>query len=136
VGQGAAAGDKPHGIRQEKQKDWEACRWWAERGLALYGNNAARGDAVEDLLNRRNRALAKLEAPHRASHPAPVTTIDTAVADRTDVPPATTFAANGEIEVLVCSRCRGSFERVRVRGRKPLLCPACRSSTNDPQGGS
>lgn len=123
-------------VRQQKQKDWEACRWWAERGLALHGNNAAREDAVEDLLKRRNRALAKLEAQHRGSHAAPVRTIDTAVAARSDVPPATTFAANSEIEVLVCSGCRGSFERVRVRGRKPLLCPACRSSTNDPQGGS
>jgi HIRAN domain len=123
-------------VRQQKQKDWEACRWWAERGLALYGYNAAREDAVEDLLKRRNRALAKLEAEHRGSHAAAVRTIDTAVAERSDVPPATTFATNSEIEDLVCNQCRGSFERVRVRGRKPLLCPACRSSTNDPQGAS
>jgi hypothetical protein len=113
-------------IRHQKRKDWEACRWWAERGLALYGNNAAREDAVEDLLKRRNRALEKLEAQRSRSHRAPVRTIDTGVAARSDVPPATTFAANSEIEVLVCNQCRGSFERVRVRGRKPLLCPACR----------
>jgi hypothetical protein len=50
-------------IRKQKQKDWPACQWWAERGLAMYGNNAAREEAVEDLLKRRNRALAKLEAP-------------------------------------------------------------------------
>ncbi len=50
-------------IRQQKLKDWEACRWWTERGLALYGNNAVREEAVEDLLKRRNRALAKIEAP-------------------------------------------------------------------------
>ena len=49
-------------IRRQKQKDWRACLWWAERGLELYGNAAARQDAVEDLLKRRNRALAKLEA--------------------------------------------------------------------------
>jgi hypothetical protein len=49
-------------IRQQKLKDWDACRWWAERGLALYGNSAAREEAVEDLLKRRNRALAKLES--------------------------------------------------------------------------
>jgi hypothetical protein len=49
-------------IRQQKLRDWNACIWWAERGLALYGNNAAREDAVEDLLTRRNRALSKLEA--------------------------------------------------------------------------
>jgi hypothetical protein len=23
--------------RQQKKKDWPACKWWAERGLALYG---------------------------------------------------------------------------------------------------
>jgi hypothetical protein len=49
-------------VRQQKLRDWSACVWWAERGLALYGNNAAREDAVEDLLKRRNRALSKLEA--------------------------------------------------------------------------
>jgi hypothetical protein len=48
-------------IRQQKLKDWEACRWWAERGLALYGDAAAREDAIEDLLKGRNGALAKLE---------------------------------------------------------------------------
>jgi hypothetical protein len=49
-------------IRQQKMADWNACIWWAERGLALYGNSAAREDAVEDLLKRRNRALSKLKA--------------------------------------------------------------------------
>jgi hypothetical protein len=48
-------------IRQQKQGDWNACIWWAERGLALYGDRAARQDAVEDLVKRRNRALSKLE---------------------------------------------------------------------------
>jgi hypothetical protein len=49
-------------IRQQKKKDWRACLWWAERGLTLYGNDAAREEAVEDLLKRRNRALTKIEA--------------------------------------------------------------------------
>jgi hypothetical protein len=48
-------------IRQQKKKDWSACLWWAERGLTLYGTHAAREEAVEDLLKRRNRALAKIE---------------------------------------------------------------------------
>jgi hypothetical protein len=48
-------------IRQQKRKDWHACSWWCERGLAIYGDDAAREDAVEDLVKRRNRALAKLE---------------------------------------------------------------------------
>lgn len=47
-------------IRQQKLKDWEACHWWAERGLALYGDSAARRDAVDDLLKRRSHALAKM----------------------------------------------------------------------------
>ena len=52
-------------IRQQKKKDWQACKWWAERGLALYGQRAAREEAVEDLIKRRNRAVAKLEAAAR-----------------------------------------------------------------------
>ncbi len=119
-------------IRQQKRKDWEACRWWAERGLALYGNNAAREDAVEDLLKRRNRALAKLEAQQATSRQkSSVGSIEASVAETSHVPPDATFVSNGEIEILVCRRCQGSFERVKVRGRKPLLCPACRSSNND-----
>jgi hypothetical protein len=47
-------------IRKQKQKDWQACQWWTERGIALYGDDAAREEAVEDLLKRRNRALTKL----------------------------------------------------------------------------
>jgi hypothetical protein len=47
-------------IRKQKQKDWQACVRWAERGIALYGDDAARAEAVEDLLKRRDRALAKL----------------------------------------------------------------------------
>jgi hypothetical protein len=47
-------------IRQQKKQDWQACRWWAERGLTLYGQRAARAEAVEDLIKRRNRAAAKL----------------------------------------------------------------------------
>ena len=59
-------------IRQQKKKDWEACKWWAERGLALYGQRAAREEAVEDLIKRRNRAVAKLETiamPRRQVRP-------------------------------------------------------------------
>ncbi|HEV7652773.1 MAG TPA: HIRAN domain-containing protein [Actinophytocola sp.] len=48
-------------IRQQKRKDWHACVEWCERGLAVYGDDVAREEAVEDLLKRRNRALAKLE---------------------------------------------------------------------------
>jgi len=126
-------------IRQQKRKDWEACRWWAERGLELYGSNAARAGAVEDLLKRRNRALAKLEAQHKEPRrKAPAGTIDATIAERSDAQPATPAAAvatNSQIEILLCTRRGGSFERVRVRGRKPLLCPACRTSASDERSG-
>lgn len=49
-------------IRQQKKQDWHACKWWAERGLALYGQRAIREEAVEDLIKRRNRAAAKLDS--------------------------------------------------------------------------
>jgi hypothetical protein len=47
-------------IRKAKQRDWEAVLYWAERGLAVYGDDAAREAAVEDLVKRRNQARAKL----------------------------------------------------------------------------
>ena len=119
-------------IRQQKIKNWDACLWWAERGLEIYGNDAAREDAVEDLLKRRNRALAKLEASSKASTPDPSPIVTAAVAETSAVatsPPAAEVARTAaEIEVLVCSRCGGAFERLRVRGRKPLLCPECRAA--------
>lgn len=114
-------------IRQQKMKDWEACRWWTERGLALYGNNAAREEAVEDLLKRRNRALAKLEAPVKAAKPKTSgSTIPAVVAEGPAGGTTRAPRVDGDIEVLVCATCEGSFERVKVRGRKPLLCPGCR----------
>jgi hypothetical protein len=45
-------------IRQSKAHDWNAALWWSERGLAVYGEDAARKAAVEDLMKRRNQALA------------------------------------------------------------------------------
>lgn len=108
--------------RQQKLKNWEACRWWTERGLALYGNNAAREEAVEDLLKRRNRALAKLEAPVKSAKPnTPGPTLPAAVAEGTAGGVAQSVHVDGDIEVLVCGACARSFERVKVRGRKPAL---------------
>ena len=116
-------------IRQQKKKDWEACKWWAERGLALYGQRAAREGAVEDLIKRRNRAVAKLEAaaiprrqvrlerPHRAVVAA---TPSGGMPGPDD--------SDAELEVLVCQECSCRFERMRVRGRKPALCPPCRTA--------
>jgi hypothetical protein len=114
-------------IRQAKRKDWSACRWWAERGLALYGHRAAREEAVEDLTKRRNRAIAKLEATaaptQRVSPPESLQVVAPTAPRRM---PSAAYP-DAELEVLVCHQCGSSFERMRVRGRKPVLCPQCRS---------
>ena len=47
-------------IRQQKAHDFGRALWWAERGLALYGNDAARPEAVEDLQRRVASYRAKL----------------------------------------------------------------------------
>lgn len=114
-------------IRQQKKKDWRACRWWAERGLALYGQQAAREEAVEDLIKRRNRAMAKLEAAVRPENRVELERPRRVVVSATPSKgmPGTT-GSNSEVEVLVCQQCNRRFERMRVRGRKPTLCPTCR----------
>jgi hypothetical protein len=116
-------------IRQQKSKDWPAVMWWAERGIGLYGPDAARQDAVEDLEKRRNRAraaLAAAEANQAAPRPkAQSKPLTATVADATgEALPQQT----GEIEILICEQCSNSFERIRVRGRKPKLCPTCRGT--------
>jgi hypothetical protein len=116
-------------IRQQKKKDWQACKWWAERGLALYGQRAAREEAVEDLIKRRNRAIAKLEAAAGPENRVRLDRIHSAVVSATPSGgmPRTT-GSDAELEVLVCQECNCSFERMRVRGRKPVLCPTCRTA--------
>jgi hypothetical protein len=115
-------------IRQQKKKDWQACKWWSERGLSLYGQRAAREEAVEDLTKRRNRALAKLEAAS-----APGQHARREGRNGPEVTPATPGGAqmsvgqDAELEILVCHNCGSRFERIRVRGRKLTLCPPCRS---------
>ncbi len=47
-------------IRQHKAKDWESSLRWAERGLEVYGEDAARPEAVKDLKKRIERAKAKM----------------------------------------------------------------------------
>jgi hypothetical protein len=116
-------------IRLQKQKDWKACVWWAERGLDLYGNAAAREDAVEDLLKRRNRALAKVESAAKPVKGSSARVVAAALAEpSSDALPAAVTAER--IEVLVCGECGASFERLRVRGRKPRLCDECRRHAN------
>jgi hypothetical protein len=50
-------------IRQQKAGDFEQALWWAERGLALYGESAARPEAVEDLRKRARTCQQKLLPP-------------------------------------------------------------------------
>src|SRR5262249_2517025 len=116
-------------IRQPKKNDWQACKWWAERGLALYGKRAARQEAVEELLKRRNRAIAKLEAAATPSRQTRLESPQWAVVAATSpecMPEASDSRA--ELEILLCQQCGSRFERMRVRGRKPMLCPPCRST--------
>ncbi|WP_165555907.1 HIRAN domain-containing protein [Kribbella pittospori] len=114
-------------IRQQKKKDWQECLAWTERGLSLYGEAAAREDAVEDLQKRRNRALTKLEQAARPEKPKVVARLGeiTLLPSAVDAPAP---ARSADLEVLVCTRCGSEFERLRVRGRKPRFCPHCSAS--------
>ena len=94
-------------IRQQKAKSFEQALWWADRGLALYGESAARPEAVEDLRQRSAIYRAKLVPPTRT-------------------PRSTTSAPEHvETETLNCVMCGCDFQRVSVRGRKPMRCPRC-----------
>jgi hypothetical protein len=100
-------------IRCQKAKDWPTMREWAERGISVYGSDAARPEVVEDLYKRLALALAKIEA---AANPKPQRKTRRSTASVT----ATV------VETLICAECGTSFERQRTRGRKPHTCPNCR----------
>jgi hypothetical protein len=99
-------------IRQQKVKNWQQAIWWAERGLALYGERTARPEPVDDLRKRLTAYQEKL--PTRAT-PA-----------RKTSPSLNIGPTNQTVEVLVCGSCGVSFDREVVRGRKPKNCPGCR----------
>lgn len=118
-------------IRQQKKNDWHAVKWWAERGLEVYGRHAAREEAVEDLIKRRNRAIAKLEAETTPTRRADPSESRKAAAPAATRPARDMTGPSGQEdgpEVLVCEKCGRRFERMRVRGRKPTLCPSCRTA--------
>jgi hypothetical protein len=96
-------------IRQQKAKNFEQALWWAERGLVLYAGECARPEAVEDLQQRAASYRAKL-------HPQP-----------RPARPKVKRPEQSQVEVLTCASCGRDFQRARVRGRKPLHCPQCRS---------
>lgn len=90
-------------------------REWAQRGLAAYGGQAARQEAVDDLHKRIAHATLKLE------------TMDAPREERRR--PIAVSTEHPVSETLLCSSCGQSFERLRTRGRKPKLCPTCRGLT-------
>ncbi|MBK5269098.1 MAG: HIRAN domain-containing protein [Acidimicrobiia bacterium] len=47
-------------IRQQKAKAWDSGLLWAERGIALYGSEAANGEWVADLADRATRFRQKI----------------------------------------------------------------------------
>jgi hypothetical protein len=95
-------------IRQQKAKDFARGLWWAERGLDLYGEDAASQDWTDDLGKRAKTFRARLAAP--------VSKPKTSATTRVEVT---------STETLTCSRCGATWQRVRTRGRKPSLCPTC-----------
>jgi hypothetical protein len=84
-------------IRWQKTKDWTKAREWAERGLAIYGEECIRPEAVADLQKRVAYATSKLE---ESRHPASRRT----AAGRTVLAPA------DSTEVLECRSCGRPFE--------------------------
>jgi hypothetical protein len=47
-------------IRQQKAHNYRQALWWAERGIAIYGSDCARPEAVEDLRGRAAKCRDKL----------------------------------------------------------------------------
>ena len=78
-------------------------------------------------MRRRNRAQAKLE-PSRPTQttPRPPSLLS---GEPESVGLPDTAGQPSAFEVLTCSSCGRSFERPRVRGRKPSLCPTSRQTT-------
>lgn len=108
-------------IRSQKARDWPRVRTWAARGLAVYGSEAARPEAVADLQKRLDHADAKILAAAASG------------TQRARPPTATSPAWSSETETLTCSHCGDAFQRVRVRGRKPSRCPTCRGVSEESQ---
>jgi rubrerythrin len=98
-------------IRQQKARNWAEALHWAERGLALYGDNAARPEFAEDLRKRATAYSVKLSGESRQ--------------------PRARFedgdqAPQSVMETLICMVCGQPFVRTVARGRKPKVCPSCR----------
>jgi len=95
-------------IRHQKAHDWPTALLWAERGIEVYGAEAARPDAVDDLTQRAQHCRAKLAG----------------TSTRPRIPRAPQ-PRQPTIEELLCSSCGRTWQRPVVRGRKPTRCPDC-----------
>jgi rubrerythrin len=101
-------------IRFQKAKLWEVARDWANRGIAMYGDDAARPEVVEDLRKRVEYATAKIDARGTDPRRSRVETV--------------TFHVDGVVfETLICTECGSQFRRERTKGSKPRKCPSCRA---------
>lgn len=97
-------------IRLAKADRLDEALWWADRGIAIYGDNAARPDALEDLHTRAATYRARLARSMRR-------------------PVMPHVPLEPKSETLDCANCGTTFERVRARGRKPTLCVECRGAS-------
>jgi tetratricopeptide (TPR) repeat protein len=102
-------------IRQQKAKNWREAIQWAQRGVALYEDHAARPEAIDDLKKRIAAYNSKLQRQDPPDRQQPHT------------PPATSRAERPGIETLTCETCGKNFQRPLARGRKPKQCPECRT---------
>ena len=93
-------------IRLAKAKRFEDALWWAERGIRVYGEDPARPDALTDLVKRADSYRAKLSPPEARA-------------------PRVARKREPTTESLTCVQCGTTFERLRMRGRKPTLCQDC-----------
>lgn len=99
-------------IRCQKARLWELSRDWASRGIAMYGEDAARPEVVEDLRKRVEYASSKLD-------------VLGAEQSRSDIKTVTVQVGGVVLETLTCVECGVNFQRPRTRGRKPTRCPSC-----------
>jgi hypothetical protein len=109
-------------IRCQKVRDWTAMRDWAERGLSVYGEQAARLEVVVDLEKRRAYATAKLEAAGKPGPPRRAKATPVAVWTAPSAP---------VLETLVCTNCSQTFERERTRVANPTPAPTVAAQSMD-----
>ena len=108
-------------VRHQHAHDYETALWWAERGLAIYGELALNVEWTDDLMRRAEKYRHVLDPkPQPAQARTP----------RQPRPPA-----DAVTETLTCATCGADFERLRARGRKPTVCPTCHGGSVAPLSG-